>query len=361
MKTKDLLKKLLPGLFPLIVFIITDEIFDTSTSIIIAVFVGIIQAIWIFIKEKRFDYFVLVDTFLIILMGGISLLFDNDLFFKLKPGIVETILCIMLIFFALAPSHYVEMMMGHYGMNTKLDENSLKKLRNSFKFLSLIFIVHTILVFYSAFYMSKEAWAIISGVLFYIIFAIFFLYELFKNYINRKNTEWLPIVDKNGIILGKVSRNEAHKNKEWLHPVIHLHIFNDKGELFLQKRGKLKLVMPEKWDTSVGGHILWGESIEQTIKRETKEELGFNIENVSYVCKYVWESEIERELVYVFYSEWNNFIKINSKELDDGKFWSKQEIIKNLNRGIFTPNFEYEWKIISKLFNKKQRLTNFKF
>lgn len=355
MNTKDLIKKLLPGLFPLLIFIVADEIFETSTSILIAVSVGIVQATWIFIKEKRIDYFVLIDTFLIVMMGGISLMSDNDLFFKLKPGIVELILCMMLLLLAFLPSKYLLLFIGRYGISVPINDSTIKPIKKNLKILSLICILHTFLVFYSAFYMSKEAWAFISGVLFYLIFGIYLLLEFFKNYFKRKKIEWLPIVDNSGKILGKVVREEAHRNKDFLHPVIHLHLFNNDDKLFVQKRKKSKLVMPGKWDTAVGGHVLWGENIEQTIKRETQEELGFDLISAKFIGKYIWESDIEKELVYVFISEWNEQISINRKELEDGKFWSKNDVLNNLKKGIFTPNFENEWPMIIKYFNKKQR------
>lgn len=346
MKTNDIIKKLLPGLLPLLIFIVADEFFDTATSIIIAIVVGIIQAIWIFIKERRFDYFVLLDTVLIVLLGGVSLIFHNDTFFKIKPGVIEIILCTMLFFIAFSKNAVLKGMIGRYGMTVNIDEQYLSKFRRSLKILGSIFLLHTIVVFYSAFYMSKEAWAFISGVLFYLIFAAYMLFEIVKNIIVRKTTEWLPIVDEEGKITGKVIRSEAHKNKMYLHPVIHVHIVNLKGELFLQKRAANKLVMPGKWDTAVGGHIAWGETIEQAIQRETKEELGIELQQVKFLGKYVWESDIERELVYVFISQWNAPFIINKKEVEEGRFWSKSEIKRNKGKEIFTPNFEHEFKQI---------------
>jgi isopentenyldiphosphate isomerase len=42
--------------------------------------------------------------------------------------------------------------------------------------------------------------------------------------------------------------------------VVHLHVFNSRGELYLQKRPEWKDIQPGKWDTAVGGHIDLGES-----------------------------------------------------------------------------------------------------
>lgn len=359
MNAKDLIRKMLPGLLPLIIFILADELFDTLISLSIAVAVGIFQAAWIFIKEKRFDYFVLLDTGLIVALGLVSIISHDELFFKLKPGIVQVIMCVMLLFMAFAPPSLLSGMMGRYGLTVELNEDSVRLLRRNMRLLFFILLLHTGLVFYSAFYMSKEAWGFISGVLLYLIFGAYFLVEFLKMYWHKRkfsSEEWVPLVDEEGKIIGKAPRSMVHKDKKLLHPVIHVHIFNKERKLYLQKRAMNKLVQPGKWDTAVGGHISMGESLETAIKRETEEELGIKLQQLTFTGKYIWESEIERELVYVFISQWDNDIYINKSEVDEGKFWSKREIELNLKKDIFTPNFEHEWPHIIRFFDKKVKL-----
>ena len=47
--------------------------------------------------------------------------------------------------------------------------------------------------------------------------------------------EMFPIVDEQGNIVGVATRGECHDGSKKLHPVVHLHVFNSKGELYLQK------------------------------------------------------------------------------------------------------------------------------
>ena len=86
--------------------------------------------------------------------------------------------------------------------------------------------------------------------------------------------EWFPLVNEEGETIGKATRRECHSGSKQLHPVIHLHIFNDAGELYLQKRSMNKDIQPGKWDTAVGGHIDYGETVEEALRREVREELG---------------------------------------------------------------------------------------
>ena len=79
--------------------------------------------------------------------------------------------------------------------------------------------------------------------------------------------ELFPLVDEDGNQIGKATRRECHSGTMLLHPVVHLHVFNAKGELYLQKRSTDKDIQPGKWDTSVGGHVDYGETVENALKR----------------------------------------------------------------------------------------------
>jgi isopentenyldiphosphate isomerase len=125
-----------------------------------------------------------------------------------------------------------------------------------------------------------------------------------------------------------------------------MHLFNSKGELFLQKRALTKDLLPGYWDTSVGGHVSPGESAEEALKRETVEELGLMVFSYKFIKKYIWESPRERELVYSFTGSSENTPVINKEEIDDGRFWALEEIQQNLGKNIFTPNFEYEFDLL---------------
>lgn len=157
------------------------------------------------------------------------------------------------------------------------------------------------------------------------------------------NEEMFPIVDEEGNITGTATRGECHNGSKLLHPVVHLHVFNTKGELYLQKRPAWKDIQPGKWDTAVGGHIDLGESVEIALKREVEEELGIIDFTPEPIAHYVFESDREKELVFCFRTMYDGPI-CPSEEVDGGKFWTLDEIRKNLDQGIFTPNFSNEFK-----------------
>lgn len=157
-------------------------------------------------------------------------------------------------------------------------------------------------------------------------------------------TEKFPIVDEQGNVLGAITRGHAHDGCKILHPVVHLHLFNSKGELFLQKRPAWKDIQPGKWDTSCGGHIDLGENVEQALKREVREELNVTDFKPVAMGHYVFESKKEKELVYVHRCTYDGNVNPDKEELDGGRFWTKEEILSNLGKGVFTPNFENEYQ-----------------
>ena len=154
--------------------------------------------------------------------------------------------------------------------------------------------------------------------------------------------EIFPLVDAEGNVTGKATRAECHSGSKLLHPVVHLHCFDAQGRLYLQKRAAHKDTCPGLWDTSVGGHVSYGEEVGAALMREAGEELGLRDVHPLFLFRYVYESEVERELVYVYGATLSQPPRPDGVEVSDGRFWSVQEALAALGKGILTPSFEGE-------------------
>ncbi|MCM1138847.1 MAG: NUDIX domain-containing protein [Duncaniella sp.] len=157
--------------------------------------------------------------------------------------------------------------------------------------------------------------------------------------------EVFPLVDECGNVIGKASREECHNGSKLLHPVVHLHLFDSEGRLYLQRRPLWKDIQPGKWDTSVGGHVDYGENVISALHREAHEELGVADFEEKLMATYVFESSVEREYVNSFYTVTDQPVN-PTNELNGGKFWSVKEILDNIGKDVFTPNFEKEFTAI---------------
>jgi len=71
---------------------------------------------------------------------------------------------------------------------------------------------------------------------------------------------------------------EENIEKKYPSLTVGVYIFNKKGEMFLMRapHWSNKLVIP-------GGHVDYGESVSDTVIRETKEETGLDIENLEFL------------------------------------------------------------------------------
>ena len=165
------------------------------------------------------------------------------------------------------------------------------------------------------------------------------------------NNEIFPVVDEMGDTTGSATRGECHNGSKLLHPVVHLHLFDSQGRIYLQQRPLWKDIQPGKWDTAVGGHVDFGENIHAALLREAQEELGIDAKDAELIDKYEFTSEREHELIFAHKITTSTDIT-PSAETDGGRFWTLQDIRDAIGKGVLTPNFEQEFV---RLFSEEQQ------
>ncbi len=155
--------------------------------------------------------------------------------------------------------------------------------------------------------------------------------------------EMLPLVEPGGLVYGQATREYCHSGSHVLHPVVHLHIIDHFGRLYLQKRSMTKDLLPGYWDTAVGGHVSYGETILEALYRETSEELGLTAFNPIGLGAYIWQTQRDNEYVFVHAILGHPTLRPNAEEVSEGRWWTFEELDRAMGQNVLTPNFESEF------------------
>jgi isopentenyldiphosphate isomerase len=160
--------------------------------------------------------------------------------------------------------------------------------------------------------------------------------------------EIIQLVDLEGNPTGSAPRSVCHSDNTLIQLVVHIEIFNDKGDIYLQKRSKTKDLYPGLWDTAVGGHVCAGENPYVAVMREAEEELGIKPDNPEFLFKYIHSNDTETEVAFLYKTVYNGPFNIDYDEVVDGRFYGITEIESLIGKNYFTDNFENEYSLLKK-------------
>ncbi len=96
------------------------------------------------------------------------------------------------------------------------------------------------------------------------------------------NDEYLDLVDENDQVVGKELRSVIYSTNKSNYRVVNAFLVNSNGQLWIPRRGPNKRIFPLCLDMSMGGHVESGESYEEALKREVKEELNMDLNVIPY-------------------------------------------------------------------------------
>ncbi len=156
--------------------------------------------------------------------------------------------------------------------------------------------------------------------------------------------ELLTQVTENDEVIGPISRRLCHGNPAIIHRSVHILVLNRQGELLLQKRSMTKDVQPGKWDTSVGGHVGFGQSYLEAAQREAMEELGCEFSELTELYDSKIRNSVESENIRTYWVSSDGPFIPQASEIDELAFWPRTKIESNLRKKVFTSNFEEEFQ-----------------
>lgn len=148
--------------------------------------------------------------------------------------------------------------------------------------------------------------------------------------------ELWDIYDKNRKKTGRTHERGNDMLSGDYHLVIHVWIINDKGEFLIQKRQPWKEGYPDMWDCSVAGSAILGDTSEKAAIRETKEELGIDLDMSK--SELLFTVEFSRGFDDIWLVRQNvdiNDLKLQYEEVADAKWVVESEIRESISKGEF--------------------------
>lgn len=162
----------------------------------------------------------------------------------------------------------------------------------------------------------------------------------------QRGGEWFDVVDGSDRVTGRATRDEVHRDG-LMHRAVHGFVFNRRGELFLQKRSRLKDKHPGVWDSSAAGHLDAGEEYLEAMRREFREELGLGVEELVEIGAVAACAETGWEHVRVFRVDHDGPVRFPCGEIEAGLWLPVAEVNawSGACPGDFAPGFLRCWQV----------------
>ena len=148
--------------------------------------------------------------------------------------------------------------------------------------------------------------------------------------------ELVDVIDAAGRTVGVVSRREMRANR-LPHRCTYVLVFNSRGQLFIHLRTAIKDVYPSYWDICVGGVLAAGETFDQGVVREIKEEIGVDaVVEKLFPFNFSDERTIVQGMAYKAVHD-GPFV-LQPEEIVRGEFAAIDEVLRRTRVDPFCPD-----------------------
>ena len=156
--------------------------------------------------------------------------------------------------------------------------------------------------------------------------------------------EIFDVVDEEDRVIKQATRHTVHAQR-LRHRAVHVFVFNQRGDLFLQKRSRWKDKHPGQWDSSAAGHVNAGDTYADTAPREIREELGIDAHPVEIASLAACENT-GWEFVRLFRAGHDGPFILPPAEIESGAFFTPGQIARWIaaRPQDFAPGFLECWR-----------------
>ena len=144
--------------------------------------------------------------------------------------------------------------------------------------------------------------------------------------------ELCVVVDEHDEVVGYKTRYECHHDPALIHRTVGVVLFNENGQLLLQKRSMSKDMDPGLWSISCAGHVAKGQTDEEAVHRELQEELGVDVP-LTFLTKCIVNDPNETERAAIYKGEHNGPFVLDKNEVDEVQFVDISELNRKVAAG----------------------------
>ena len=147
---------------------------------------------------------------------------------------------------------------------------------------------------------------------------------------NGESMAELILVNELDQQIGTADRSRCHSGKGILHRAFTIFVFNQDGQVLIQKRSNGKTLWPCTWETSCSGHPVVGEDLVAAAQKRLQEELGIRTElethgKFQYQASYEDEGS-ENEICFVLSGKYDGVIRPDPQEVSEYRWVDADEL-----------------------------------
>ena len=341
-------------LFPALVFVVIDRIFEQGYCLGITCAVTVGVAIYVYRNyEDLFRWYLsLTSVFLgaVCLMGLGTLLVDVPVLSQVIDKLIFLIFLTVFYFFRKPVERMSDKLVGPFlPMSNNIAE--LFRIVRDFMILAagylLLYIVFTLV--------DNSRTELYIHILNYVYVGILIVICVFCTVrvrivrLQLLKERWLPIITREGKVVGTVQRvSSLSDKKKYMHPVVRGILVNE-GRVLLQRPVSDDLFYNPEWEIFLTDHVNLGEKADDSLKRIARDWYGIEDLKSMLLTKYIVETPFEKQYVIVFaIGGFSGELQPNAKLIHQVKWWTTSQIEQNLNAGIFSANFLKEYELLKR-------------
>lgn len=139
--------------------------------------------------------------------------------------------------------------------------------------------------------------------------------------------EYLDLVDQNNVRIGRAPRSEV-RAQNLLHRGVGILCWNSQGQLYVHQRTSTKDLFPSLYDMMVGGAVEAGEEYLAAARREIREELGVESDDLRFLLEHLYEGPRNRSFIQLFEVTWDGPIRWQPEEIVWGEWMDFERVVR---------------------------------